>query len=89
MSFVVDGKSAGVCIVDVSEEAANRAKIWLDAEHPHHMPGAEWVKAAILKAYAEKCNPGGEVASHELPTDFVAPRNRLMQREELKKLGLI
>jgi len=83
------GKNRGVAIVDVTDEEIASAKVWLIATHPNHQPGAEVIKAAITKAWDTGCNPGGEVASSEISPDVEAPRNRLMQRDELLALNLI
>ena len=96
MSFADPGKPPGdrflgVTIIEVTDDDAAAMKPELDARHPQHLPGAEWLAAASRKAHRLGCNPGGEVASYELPADWpllaVVPRDRLLTSDELKTYG--
>jgi len=82
----------GVCIVDVTVEMAAEAFAQVTRRWPHRQAdGAEWLAAAIRQAHQLGCNPGGDVASWEVPPDIAArcPRNRLLLRPELLELGLV
>jgi hypothetical protein len=59
----------GVCIVKVSAEDADAEALTLLLRFPPAQPGSEWLAAAITKSHRLGCNPGGEVAAHELPAD--------------------
>jgi hypothetical protein len=59
----------GACIVEVTQEEADEAKLVIAERFPQALDGAEWIGAATRKAHRLGCNPGGEVASVELPTD--------------------
>lgn len=59
----------GACIVDVTDQDAAEAAIDVALGFPNARPGAEWVAAALKKAWRLGCNPGGEVAHHEIPAD--------------------
>jgi hypothetical protein len=59
----------GACIVEVTAADAEEAFYRLALDFPLAQPGAEWIAAACGKAHALKCNPGGEMASMELPAD--------------------
>lgn len=87
LSFVNEGRFAGVAIVDVDDEDAAEAKAIIDEKFPRHAPGAEWIAAATRKAWEMAANPGAV----ELPPDLAAtlPRNRLLQKPELEAMGLI
>jgi len=89
LSFINNGKHAGCCVIDVTELEAAVQKMRLDTDFPNHLPGAEWTAAASAKAWRLGCNPGGQMASYELPPSDTSPRNRLMQQAELEQLGLI
>lgn len=92
LSFVNPGRVNGVAIVDVTEEEAALAKVDLDERFPQHQDGAEWVAAATRKAWAEDCNPGGDVEGvdiTELPLPADVPLNKFMRKPELKQRGLI
>lgn len=83
----------GVCVVDVDDADAGTAAIDLAARFPNAQPGAEWIAAAMRKAWREGCNPGGEVATMELAPEALAaappiPRNRLLQKDELRACGV-
>lgn len=82
-------KFLGVCLIDVDATAAAAAKQILVTLFPQHAPGAEWIAAATRIAHAYGCNPGGEIGSMEIPTTFVGPRNKLMQRPELEQLDAL
>ena len=82
----------GVAIVDVTDADAAAAKAIIDQRFPHHAPDAEWIAAASRKAWQEGCNPGGEMATMEItdlpvPEGVECPRNRLLTRDELARLG--
>lgn len=79
----------GACIVDVTGAEAADAQLDLLLRFPFARSGAEWLVAAITKAHALKCNPGGEVAScditgHENARFF--ERGRLYSRQEIEEL---
>lgn len=59
----------GACIVDVTPADVELARLETLLRFPLAEPGAEYIAAAIINAHALGCNPGGEVASHEIPTD--------------------
>lgn len=76
LSFADEEKGfIGVCIVDVEVQGRN------------------FVEPAITKAWKEGCNPGGEVLGSDVtnhsPEYNKAPRNKIMNKEELKKYNLI
>jgi hypothetical protein len=54
---------------------------------------AEAIKAAVMKAHREGCNPGGEVGAIAVPGEHEGKvrglTNRLMQKDELKRAGFI
>ncbi len=82
----------GACLVDVTQDDADEAIVWLAIHRPQARAGAEWIAAAQRKAWRERCNPGGEVAFCDIsdaPADVLAtyPRNRLMTRSELEAWG--
>jgi hypothetical protein len=83
----------GVCVLDVSEHEAARAKPLMLRKHPHATAGAEWLYAAMQKSWALGINPGGSVASLELDADnpktATVPRNRLLQAPDLLALGIL
>jgi len=78
----------GVALVDVTIEEASDALIEIEVKFPQHLPGAEWIFAANRKAHGLGCNPGGEVASWEVPAGLAAPRGRLMMKAALEARGL-
>lgn len=94
LSFVDENRPEGqrwlgACVVDVSAAQAEFAKVFL---LPQSMPGSEWIKAAVIRAWAVKANPGGAVASVEMPPgipETKLPRDRLMQIDELRSLGIV
>ena len=81
----------GACVVDVTQEDADNALVVLAARFPQALPESEWIAAAMTKAHREKCNPGGEVMSCEIPQDNPAlalyPRNTLMSLAELEAIA--
>jgi len=82
------GQYLGGCVLDVTvEQAADE----LPSLPPTAMPGAEWLAAAVRRAWAVGANPGGQVAIAELPPDVAAtlPRDRLMLLPELEERGVI
>lgn len=98
LSFCNDSKPEGqqflgACVVDVTAEQAALAKLDLAQKFPQHMPGAEWVAAAMRSAHAHGCNPGGQVASYDItgidpPEGATMPKFKLMSRAEMEALGL-
>jgi hypothetical protein len=78
----------GVAVVAVTIEEASDALIEIEVKFPQHLPGAEWIFAANRKAHGLGRNPGGEVASWEVPAGLVASRGRLMMKAELEARGL-
>ena len=81
----------GVCIVEVNETHVALAMIDLPQQAA---PGAEWIKAAIQRAWALNCNPGGQVGAIEIQERELrnlkdTPRGVLMSRERLRELGHI
>lgn len=83
-------QNRGVCVVEVSDEEVAAAKADIDARFPRHAPGAESDAAALAKAHALGCNPGGEVASWEMPPDWRAHMpgiepGKLFSREDLAR----
>ena len=99
LSFADDSKPRGqqflgVCVVEVTFEEAASLLPRIDREFPNHQEGAEWISAAVDKAWRLKCNPGGEVASLDItnapnPDGIDVPLNRLMSLAELKQRGLV
>jgi hypothetical protein len=92
LSFVNERGFAGVAIMDVTPEQAQRAKAMLNVSHPHHAPDAEWLAAAITASHLAGCNPGGQVAAFEVsdgdePALAAAPRATLMLKPELAERG--
>lgn len=61
----------GACLIRVDAQEAADAEVELKQRFPHTQPGAgsEWLAAAIKNAHRLGCNPGGEVASCEIPVD--------------------
>jgi hypothetical protein len=79
----------GVVVLDVTAADADAARPFLP---PTAHPGSEWLLAAQREAWRLGCNPGGEVKSWELPPDHpsaAAPRQVLLTRDDLVRLGLI
>lgn len=59
----------GACIVEVTADEADAAMIDVLLRFPFAEPGAEWIAAAVGKAHRLGVNPGGEVATREMPKD--------------------
>jgi hypothetical protein len=84
----------GVCVVDVNDQDAERAKAVLRRRFPNALPDAEWIAAATSKAHRNGCNPGGEVAGYDVTQcDYpdklaTCPRNQLLSRDELIALEM-
>jgi hypothetical protein len=89
LSFVDEHRPAGerflgVCIVEVTEADAAAVRPRLP---PQAQPGAEWIAAAMRKAWRLGCNPGGTVASYELPGSAPASAmNRLLSADEARAI---
>lgn len=80
----------GVAIVEVTDEDIADAQTVLE-DFPNHGEKAALIVAAIRKAKAMGCNPGGEVQGSDI-TDAdlpLLPLNRLMGTAELRQRGLI
>jgi hypothetical protein len=82
----------GVAVVDVTDADVARAAATVAKRYPNAQRGAEWIAAAIKKAHAMGCNPGGQVATMEMPRAWpkfkTCPRNELMSRARLLELDL-
>ena len=80
----------GACLVEVSQEEADLAAVCVAIEFPYAEPGSEWIGAASRKAHQMGCNPGGEMASIELPADHPNLRyfakHVLMSREAIERI---
>jgi hypothetical protein len=78
----------GVCVIEVSEAEAAAMRPELHERFPRHTAGAEWLAAAVRKAHRLGINPGGQIASHELPPDWplfdAIPRHLLLSRADLQ-----
>ena len=92
LSFCDDeGRSTGVCVVEVTaEEAADARDIAARLSPAGYPDGHEWIVAAVGQSLRMECNPGGsaqatEVDPEQLPPDL--PRNRLLREDELKRNG--
>lgn len=60
----------GVAIIEVTAAEADDAAVEVMLRFPFtHQPDSEWIAAAIKKAHRLGCNPGGEVATWEVPRD--------------------
>lgn len=57
----------GACLIEVTGADAFNAWMALNFLHPQPYPDSHWLAAAVTKAHALKCNPGGEIASYPLP----------------------
>ena len=66
LSFADKTGHLGCCLVEVSTQEIEEARLRIDFHYPDHAPGAETVAAAIRKAHVMKCNPGGDVMTWEL-----------------------
>lgn len=91
LEFNDHGLPLGAAIIDVSVEEAADVYVLLQETSPRAKPGAEWLAAAVKKAWQRGCNPGGQVYGVEvtgrIPDD--APHDQLMQERELRAAGLI
>jgi hypothetical protein len=59
----------GACIVAVTPEEVEDAALEVMLRFPFAQPGAEYIGAATKKAHRLGCNPGGEIATREVPND--------------------
>lgn len=57
----------GAAVVEVTAAEADEAALVALLRFPFAQPGAQWIGAAITKAHQSGCNPGGEVATMEIP----------------------
>jgi|SRR5580765_5989839 len=81
----------GVAIIDVTEADAALAAAIVAARHPHAQPSANWIAAAIQRAWDTRCNPGGEIMSIDVTGEHEAekaPHHCLLSRADLRELGL-
>lgn len=80
----------GACVIDVTGEEANDAKIDVLLPFPFAQPDSEWIAAATAKAHRLGCNPGGEIAFVEVPRDHpvsaVYVRGVLMDRATIERI---
>jgi hypothetical protein len=80
----------GACVIDVTAAEAEDALIEVMLRFPLAQEGAEWMAAATRKAHALKCNPGGDVASMEIPADHPMlakyQRGVLMDRATIERI---
>lgn len=90
LSFVGASGFLGVSVISVDDADATDIRTFLVERFPNHLPGAEWLAAALNKAHRLGCNPGGEVASLQCDDDTLddVPHDRLMSAAELKELKL-
>lgn len=83
----------GVAVIDVTDDEAHEAFEDLLDRFPNAQDGAEWIAAAARKAHRLGCNPGGEVASIEMPREWpdfeTCPRHELLTADRLKELKLV
>lgn len=84
ISFAKPGQHLGVAIVEVNEVEALFEKTRLPAGA---LPGAEWLGAALAKAWRLQINPGGGVRAWEVPYDPEMPLNRLLTPAEVQQYG--
>lgn len=59
----------GACLLTVTAAEAEDAAIDVLLRCPFVQRGAEWIAAAVKQAHRLGCNPGGAVASREIPPD--------------------
>lgn len=83
----------GVCIVDVTPDEAEDARLDVMLNFPCAQEGAEWIAAATGKAHRLKCNPGGEVMAADITESLPfapapVPRDVLLSFADLERLGL-
>ncbi len=55
--------------MEVTADEADLAAIEMMLQFPFAQPDAKWIAAATKNAWALGCNPGGEIASMEVPID--------------------
>jgi len=83
----------GACVIEVTEEDATAAAVDVAAWFPRAVADAEWVAAATRKAWQLGCNPGGEIATAELPADHPAlayyQRGVLMDRATIEHIDAL
>lgn len=82
----------GVAIVDVTDEDIREAAWEVALLFPQASDGSDVIAAAVKKAHATGCNPGGEVQLADI-TDTAdpvilarAPRHQLLSKAELAAL---
>jgi hypothetical protein len=85
MSFADEDGFRGACVIEVDAAEAAVAKADIDVRFPRHAPDAEWMAAAMTKAWQYGCNPGGQVQFAEIEPTAPIPRNRLLQEAEVKQ----
>lgn len=80
----------GACIISVSAAEAEDCMVDMLLRFPFAQPDAEWIAAATKKAWALGCNPGGEIATHEIPPDHPMlahyTQGILMDRETIERI---
>lgn len=85
LSFIDEMEFLGCAVVEVTEEDAQIAGEDVRVRFPMAAPEAGWIAAAIKKAWATHCNPGGHVASaliEEVPEGF--PLHTLLSKDQLR-----
>lgn len=80
----------GACIVDVTAADADEAAVFIALRFPLAQPDSEWIGAASWKAHRLGCNPGGEMASLEIPLGHLMlkryQRGVLMDRATVERI---
>lgn len=84
----------GVAIVEVTDEDVAAMQEEIELKFPNRLPGAEWIAAALRHAHDAGCNPGGQPGSIEMDEESLkhldgVPRDRLLSKDELRRLDLI
>lgn len=82
----------GACLVDVTLEDAEAARVEMLRRFPQAQVDAEWIAAASRKAWALHCNPGGEMAFVDVtdqPELAYYERGVLMSRDEIAARDLV
>lgn len=93
----------GVAIVDVTEgDAAAALPFVQEIRDAYRLPppapdsAPVWIAAAMRKAHATGCNPGGQIAPLRLDgsplfaaMDKRLPRHRLLSRAEMSERGIL
>jgi hypothetical protein len=96
LSFVDDDRPPGsrflgVAIVRVTEDHAAELRDELAERFPNARPGAEWIAAAVRRSWRLGCNPGGEIATSEIPEEdwprVEAYLGRLLSTADLDRAG--